>query len=235
MAETRPPIEQLLDLFVYAPIGALLTARESMPDLIEKGRTRVTGQLAMAKMIGQFAVAQGQKEAQKVATKVAQQAGDLLTNGLSPSTPAGSPTPAGPRPGERSANGTSRNGAGPTPLVTSGAATAAASAATALGGRPATGPATEGADPSPTHVSAPGRRPGTGGQPPVGTATAPGAPAVDDLAIPGYDSLSASHVVQRLAGLSGPELDAVRAYETATRGRRTILSKIAQLQTDGTP
>jgi hypothetical protein len=36
--------------------------------------------------------------------------------------------------------------------------------------------------------------------------------------------------VQRLAGLSPDELEAVRAYETATRGRKTILSRVAQLQ-----
>ncbi len=52
------------------------------------------------------------------------------------------------------------------------------------------------------------------------------------LAIPGYDTLSASQVVQRLAGLSAEELDAVHEYEAATRGRRTILSKIAQLQAE---
>ncbi len=56
------------------------------------------------------------------------------------------------------------------------------------------------------------------------------APAVDDLAIPGYDALSASQVVQRLAGLSSAELEQVRAYEAATRGRKTVLSKISQLQ-----
>jgi hypothetical protein len=58
------------------------------------------------------------------------------------------------------------------------------------------------------------------------------APEEDDLAIPGYDSLSAPHVVQRLAGLEETELDAVRRYEEAHRGRRTILSRIAQLQAD---
>lgn len=50
-----------------------------------------------------------------------------------------------------------------------------------------------------------------------------------DLAIHGYDSLSASQVVQRLAGLSSGELDAVGAYEQAHRGRRTILNRIDQL------
>ncbi|MGH9063226.1 MAG: hypothetical protein ACRD0L_04505, partial [Acidimicrobiales bacterium] len=51
-----------------------------------------------------------------------------------------------------------------------------------------------------------------------------------DLAIPGYDALSASQVVQRLPALSGPELEAVRAYEAAHRGRRTILNRVAQIQ-----
>ncbi len=50
-----------------------------------------------------------------------------------------------------------------------------------------------------------------------------------NLAIPGYDALAASQVVQRLAGLSEEELEAVREYEEATRGRRTILGRIEQL------
>ena len=51
------------------------------------------------------------------------------------------------------------------------------------------------------------------------------------LAIPDYDGLSASHVVNRLAGLAAAELELVRLYELANRGRKTILSKVAQLQT----
>ena len=54
-------------------------------------------------------------------------------------------------------------------------------------------------------------------------------PAVGSLAIPGFDTLSASQVVQRLDGLTRTELVAVRAYETSTRGRRTILSRVDQL------
>jgi hypothetical protein len=53
---------------------------------------------------------------------------------------------------------------------------------------------------------------------------------VASLAIPDYDGLSASHVVNRLAGLSSAELESVRLYELANRGRKTILSKVAQLQ-----
>jgi hypothetical protein len=54
--------------------------------------------------------------------------------------------------------------------------------------------------------------------------------AVESLAIPDYDNLSASQVVPRLDGLSPDELEAVRRYESANRRRRTILNKVAQLQ-----
>ncbi len=54
-------------------------------------------------------------------------------------------------------------------------------------------------------------------------------PPVSTLAIPGFDTLSASQVVQRLDGLSRAELVSVRAYEASTRGRRTILSRVDQL------
>ena len=50
------------------------------------------------------------------------------------------------------------------------------------------------------------------------------------LAIPDYDGLSASQVVNRLAGLAPAELANVQLYEAAHRGRKTILSKVAQLQ-----
>jgi hypothetical protein len=51
-----------------------------------------------------------------------------------------------------------------------------------------------------------------------------------DLAIPSYGSLAASQVVSRLDGLSPVELESVRRYELAHRGRKTVLGKIAHLQ-----
>lgn len=69
---------------------------------------------------------------------------------------------------------------------------------------------------------------------PAAEDTVPAAPLADagseqDLAIPGYDSLSASQVVQRLAGLTPEERKAVYDYESAHRARRTILTKVVQL------
>jgi len=51
-----------------------------------------------------------------------------------------------------------------------------------------------------------------------------------DLAIPGYEALSASQVIRRLDGLGAPELEAIYEYEATTRQRRTILHRIQQVQ-----
>lgn len=91
---------------------------------------------------------------------------------------------------------------------------------------PRRSPVTTTADPGPTS---PDR--GNGAAPADSAAPAPPAgPAAEDLAITDYESLSASHVVNRLPGLTPDELEAVRRYEAAHRGRKTILNKVAQLQ-----
>lgn len=179
MTEHKSPLEQALDLVFYAPVGLALTAKEELPRLVEKGRQRVSTQMMMARMIGQFAVNQGQKEA----SKVARQAGDTLAGlGIIPG-------------GDRVA---SQPAASTAPAAAVSSAPAASSPASGNG------------------------KPGDAVRP---------APTSDGLAIPGYDSLSASQVVQRLAGLAPGELEAVRQYEAGTRGRRTILNRVAQLQT----
>ena len=66
--------------------------------------------------------------------------------------------------------------------------------------------------------------------PPRSDRPAPPAAAVADLAIPDYDSLSASQVLPRLSALDPDELEAVRLHEAAHRTRKTILSRVAQLQ-----
>jgi hypothetical protein len=73
--------------------------------------------------------------------------------------------------------------------------------------------------PEPNGNEAPAARRATNGATPAGAT----------LPIPGYDALSASQVVERLAGLTPEELESVRAYESAHRNRRTILGKIDQI------
>jgi hypothetical protein len=160
--EPKSPVDQLLDLVVYAPLGLLMNLDELLPQLVEKGHQQV----AMARMFGKFAVDTGGKEARKRIDLVTEQVSDLVR-------PAPAPAPA------RSAPASGR------PAPTASRPTPAAAAAS------------------------------------VDAAS---------LGIPDYDALSASQVVPRLAGLGATELEAVRAYEAANRGRKTILSKIAQLQ-----
>lgn len=191
MTDEKTPLDQAVELLVFAPIGLALTARDELPKLIERGRQQVTGQMAMAKMIGQFAVAQGQREAEKVVKQAGERLGDL---GL-----GGRPAPSG------------------APATTSAPSTpASASAATP----PSAG---NGSSATPAPAAAPVA--GT-----AATRTSAASPSDDHLAIPGYDALSASQVVQRLAGLSSAELEAVRAYEAGNRGRKTVLHRISQLQ-----
>ena len=57
-------------------------------------------------------------------------------------------------------------------------------------------------------------------------------PLVHDLAIPGYSTLSAPQVVAHLEGLSKDELEAIAAYESSTRRRKTVLSRVEQLIAD---
>jgi hypothetical protein len=166
MTSRQDPTEQLLDLLVYAPLGLLLEARDLVPKLADKGRQRMGGQVTVARMIGELAVRQGQRRAERFVQRIREQP---------------------PRPASSSA-----------------------------------GPGGE-------------AEPGNGHRPPASAATTPSSAAspptadASSLAIPGYDTLSASQVVPRLEGLSATELEAIRDYEEATRGRKTVLTRIHQL------
>lgn len=167
--ERKPSVEAALDLLVYAPLGFALEARGLLPKFVERGKNQVT----MAKMVGQFAVQQGQVEASKRLGPVQEQVETVLADlGLVPRPASSTPDPE-PEP------------------------------------EPAAPPVVE-VVPDPVDE------------------IAPLDPA--ELAIPDYDSLAASQVVPRLRALGSDELEAVRAYEAAGRGRRTILNRIAQLQ-----
>ncbi len=54
--------------------------------------------------------------------------------------------------------------------------------------------------------------------------------SAEDLAISGYDELTASEIVERLSGLSQVDLAKVQSYEGRGQKRSTILSRITALQ-----
>jgi hypothetical protein len=176
--------DRILDVFVYAPAGFILSALDDFPKLAALGRERLGTQVSNARVIGEFAVKAGQQQLKKTGE-------GLLHRGPAPDSPEESPVGLhavpSPPPGHTADDD-------PAPRSTPSPAPTTASTSTS------------GSSPTNGHV-----------------------PTASSLAIPGFDTLSASQVVQRLDGLSRGELVSARAYEAGTRGRRTILSRIDQL------
>ena len=212
MTADKNPIEeavdQAVDAFVYAPIGLLFDGPARLPELVRNGRSQVTN----ARMMGQFAVQMGRSEVSKRAAELDGPVVDLLrglgfVDGPPPGpAPAPAPTPTADAVPDKPDAPTGKQGSAKTsaPKRPSAAKKAAKKKATksTAAAKKAARKATE----------------------------ASGAPTAADLPIPDYDSLSASQVVSRVQGLSGGELEAVRSYEAATRGRKTILNRVQQLQ-----
>ncbi|HKH87228.1 MAG TPA: hypothetical protein VKA05_00300 [Acidimicrobiales bacterium] len=212
MAEERSLADRLLDYGLYAPIGIALSVVEELPSLAEKGRQRAAGQIHVARVMGKLAVRQVQR---RMATRQI------------------------PKPAAEQAVGPSD--ALPPPSRRTGSAPAAAATAGGLNGshgaahppetaRRAAVRSSSGAGASGAKQDKADGRPGPTVRQAADNPTAPVPPA-GSLAIPGYDTLAASQVVQRLSSLRPDELDAIARYEVATRGRRTILHRIGQLRT----
>jgi hypothetical protein len=188
MTDRKSPLERVLDVFVFAPVGLAQSAAEEFDDLAEKGRHRVEGQIHTARLVGQFAVQMARGEAKR-----------MMEGALSRAV--------GVR--ERWQSGDEWGGDGDSPT------TAAFD--------------TDKSGPTPWRAPTSSKSAST---PPAGATY--GKASTTDLAIPGYDSLSASQVVQRLDGLSRQELEDVREHELANRHRRTILGRVDQLLSGAT-
>jgi len=183
------PGDRLLDLLVYAPAGLALTMAEELPALVEKGRNRIEGRVATARMVGQFAVQMGLREAgRRVRQVIDQQPG---------SAPGGTRVPEA-----------------------------------RVVKAPAEGRVPERRVPERRMPASPvpeARVPGARVQESVDHDGGAAGVRGGELAIPAYDTLSASQVVKRLAGLSVEELEEVAAYERANRHRATVLNRVEQL------
>ena len=179
-------------------------------EVAQRRKTAET-QAGQYKTIGQMAVKYGgpevRRQAEAAAGTVRKRAEDTLAAVTAATTPAAT-TPA--------ASGT--NGSTATAPTDTAASNARPPARTTKAAKESTG-----------------KRASKPKAPKVETATGESAapssppPRQDALAIPDYDLLSATQVIDRLVGLARPDLLAVQAYETAHRARTTILGKIAQL------
>lgn len=206
MSDDKNPLEQAvdqaMDTFVYAPIGLIFDGPALFPKLVEKGRIQVQ----VARMMGQMAVQMGQSEAEKRVGKAGGQLRDsLAAAGLVPQGQAPKPEPE------------------PEPTVDTPAATEPAP-------KPATAKNATAKKSTPKKSAAKKSTPKKSAAKKSAASKTAASPSAASLGIADYDSLSASQVVTRLRGLAPTDLDALRAYESATRARKTILNKITQLQ-----
>jgi len=179
VTETRSPVDRLLDVVVYAPLGVAAQVVEELPQLAQRGRDTVAGPGAMYRSVGLFAMQQARNMAERHAGGVH----DLLTS-------VGFLSPRGTASGDEDASETEPE----------------------TGGFEA-----DQVDPVARFDQ-----------------TAADSASVGDVGISGYDTRPAAEVVPLLAELSAEQRAAVRAHESAGRGRRTILGRLDQLdQLDG--
>ena len=207
MDENKSPAERLLDLVVFGPAGLALTATEEFPKLVDKGRHHLEGQVRTARLVGQVAVQMGRRQFDQFVGQRSSKPTSPPARAHSGRAASRPPSPAGVVP--------------ESPTVVSTTATSAVGLSTPSEAAPSNGAAAKNGTAT-TKTAAAKSTPVTG-------AVADGSVDSGALAIPGYDSLSASQVVQRLAGLSRSELIEVRAHEQAQRHRRTILNRVEQL------
>ena len=227
MSDDKNPVEKALDLCVYAPVGAALYVRDMLPMMtgmfVSRGKRELQGKktppapppvpadevkrridesVGVAKVVAEsgFGVA---KDVAGAGIGVARDVAGSALKGLLENRP-GTPRP-------------------------NGAASPAAPTASTPPAPPAARAAPAERAPAPEAPVASAPEPAAQQAPEPAASTDLTVPAVDELAIPDYDELSASQVVERLEGLDAGALEAVRRYETAHRGRNTILGKIAPL------
>ena len=216
---------RLADLALFAPIGLVCRLRDEVPHLAEAGRARVEGQLRLARLIGELAVKQGRREVVRRLDEVAEQrrlsSAPLIVEALLREEGAVEPPVVEMATVER-------------PVVEEQLVKQPA-AKTAAAKKPAKRQAATKSVAKTSVVDAPAVKKQVASAtaaPGAATATATGVSPVDAASLPisDYDSLAASQVVARLEALGPDDLTAIGTYEAATRGRRTILGKVHQLQ-----
>jgi hypothetical protein len=208
-----------VELFVYAPIGMAMFAKDTVPTFLKmfvaRGETEIEhrrksfgDQLTQYRTVGQLAVKYGgpevRRRAESTVGQVRRVGGDTVSGLIGTVTPEGDAI----------------FGAEETEIEIEIELTEVDEIADdAIASAPPVSPWD-------THPSE-----GSRSWAPIGGPVHDARPEHDRaaLAIPNYDQLSASQVVEHLDGLTAGELAEVREYERAHRGRNTILGKIATL------
>lgn len=201
MSDGNRAWDTALDVFVYGPLGLAVAAREELPGIVRDLAER------------------GRRELDHQRAEAGRRLGGTRAVGHFAVHYGAPRLRAKVRTGLGAVRAAARTGRGTAPPGAPAAGDGRNGSVRAGGPAPAVPPAG-----SRTGVPA-----GNGHARPTPRAAGVDVPSVGSLAIPDYDELSASQVVQRLVGLTPAELEAVRRYESAQRARQTVLGRIAQL------
>lgn len=190
--DAKSPVDQLIELLVYAPVGLAYDYGDVLPQLIKRGKSQVQ----LAKVMGQMAAQQGQSKAKQgtegvddVVNEVVLQAASVLAKGL---TELGQLIGLAPEP--QNDDSASDESASPQREAA-----------------PQSQSSSNNDDSSAADTD-------SAGLPPIA----------------GYDDLTARQIVPLLSELDGTQRNNVRAYETASRARKTILGRLDQLDKSAT-
>lgn len=87
------PTDQLLDLFVYAPVGLALEAVDNLPKYIERGKSQVT----LGRFVARTVAKKGGSTLESLGERIVNDAGQVIVDifgiDLSPEPPASPATP----------------------------------------------------------------------------------------------------------------------------------------------
>lgn len=234
-------LSDLLSGLAYAGVGLAQTARAQFPEMVERGRVTVQRRTQLLRMMTKFTLAQGEREAIRRVTRFQQQMERQLAELQADKEREASEAIRRDLEAEvarleeerselrraveiaRAATAKARGDVAPSGVIdVDSTVLDDETAAPAPQGDPVPSASCRPDSPSEANTGVGSSRP-DGPEPTVD---------VRDLAIPGYESLSASQVVPRLAGLTVDELHQVIRYEQANRGRRTVLNRAHELAAD---
>lgn len=202
-AKGPKPLDQLIDLLVYAPVGLLYEHQEVLPKLVERGKSQVQ----LARVLGQMAVSKGQNTVEDSVGDAVGVAASLVSRAvceLAGAIGIASGQPVKPATG------------GP-----AGADGDTVDAGETQAGEPAAEPDVESAEVGADRL--------VEDESVVAHEPVAEAELEEPLPIAGYDGLKARQIIPLLDELSEGQLRRIREHELASRNRKTVLAKLDRL------
>ena len=207
------PVEQLIELLVYAPIGLLYEYDDVLPKLIRRGKSQVQ----LARVIGQMAVKGRQGDPTAAVGEVAGMATNAVARLI---TDLGSQIGLAPRDDESAAGEGSE---------------APRSDSDRQRGVESESGSEQSMESEPEEAEASEFQPERSesqAEAAVPRDAADGLDQVEDEPLPvaGYDGLTAREIIGLLDDLSPAQRDRIRAHEEQGRNRKTVLAKLDRLE-----